>query len=56
MVTGLVFGIEDYPNLKDHTVYLIGLYTAMYGLGMLFFGKLDGKFRYNYQIITGLFI
>jgi hypothetical protein len=34
LLTGIVYGIEDFPGYEDHMVKLIGVYTAVYGVLM----------------------
>ena len=36
LLTGIVFGIEDFPGNEDSLSYLMGLYSIVYGITMYF--------------------
>ena len=56
LLTGIVFGIKEFPGYDDHIVYLIGIFTLVYGIFMFMLARLDGKFLYNRLMILGFII
>jgi hypothetical protein len=34
LLTGIIFGIENYPGIEDQEVHLITFYTTVYGICM----------------------
>ena len=57
LLTGIVFGIKNFPGVsEDHMVWLIGIYTTVYGVAMFCLAKLDGKFSYNRLLLAGYLV
>jgi len=56
LLTGIIYGINDFPGYENHVVYLIGVFSAVYGISMYILSQMDGKFPYNQLITFGLII
>ena len=44
LLTGIIFGIKDYPGEEGKLTILLGLYSVVYGIGMYILSLIDGKF------------
>ena len=56
LLTGIVFGIKEYPGHEGSLSYLMGLYSIVYGVSMYFLSQIDGKIEYTRLMTAGFLV